>query len=65
MASLTGTQAFEWAKTRQPVIRRATIAQYAKIANPIDPEEAVSFELYAPPSEPEEKESSSGERMGV
>jgi|ERR1035438_2084724 hypothetical protein len=41
-----------------PAIRRATIAQYAKIANPIDPEEAVSFQLYAPPSEPEEEDSS-------
>lgn len=28
-------------------LRRATVAQYAKIADPIDPEEAVSFGLYA------------------
>lgn len=38
---------------KQPIapVRRATIAQYAKIADPIEPEEAVSFDLFEPEEE--------------
>lgn len=41
-------------KKPDPALRRATVAQYARIADPIDSEEAVSFELFEPPPLPRE-----------
>jgi hypothetical protein len=46
--------AFASISTEHPVakLRRATIAQYAKIAEPIDPQEIVTFGLFSVPQEP-------------
>ena len=40
-----------------PAVRRATVAQYAKIADPIDPNESVSFSLFDPAINGEEGQS--------
>src|ERR1700744_5788436 len=47
--------AFESIATRHPApeIRRSTVAQFAKIADPIADQEAVSFGLYPVPMEPQ------------
>ena len=40
--------------SRASAVRRATVAQYAKIADPIDPNESVSFVLFGPASDGKE-----------